>query len=396
MDIIKNLNKYYVFQYDIRSADQFYREMIVRVYKLSRLMGINFTDREFSVFNAVFLLAVVFHGMYVYVFSTSMYYYQDDVKKVLLNVTTVGFSIQMMAKLYLFVYNRLKVISLCELNNKYFEEHHSRSKAVKDALFKNAKLTYVLLQLAAMFPSVVMFLVVTFSILYTLITSNKLLPFGFEWMHSDTWTAYNVNILFQIVLLVYVVLATVGSDAIFILFLLVGSGQVDAITAMLQDLNAMIENDITEEQVTEQLREIIKLHQHLTLYMAKMEDSFKEYFLITLAALSFCMIVSLCAVLVIGWVMGIAVILFASSQLFYVCCLGTFWQIKCDELLIEVWTLKWYKLSLRNEKAFLMMLSASQVPLNLTAIFTSLDMSAYLNIHKTLYSICMILIQSTK
>ncbi|XP_065078600.1 uncharacterized protein LOC135701671 [Ochlerotatus camptorhynchus] len=331
--------------------------------------------------------------IYFYLFTTSTYYYRHDIEKILHNITTFGFSIQMSAKIYLFVICQKRITEIHELNLIFFEDNCSNSSNVKNALVKNAMLTNVVLKLTAM-STVMLCVILAFApVLYSIITSDKLLPYGFEWVHSNTWTAYFINYPFQCITTSYVALATVSTDATFILYLLTGCGKVDTLIAMFQDLNVMIERNVSEHGTTEQLTKIIKLNQHLKWYMASVEKTFKGYFLVTLGCLSLNMIISATAVILINWFMGVVVVLFSTIQLFYVCFLGTFWQIKNDELLIEVWFFDWYKLSVKNQKSYLLFLNAAQAPATLTAIFIPLNMSAYLTIHKTLYSICMILSQ---
>ncbi|EJY57561.1 AAEL017398-PA [Aedes aegypti] len=396
MDLIETLSRYYVFRYKINSAVQFYHEMVEKIDKYNAIIGANMFKSKSIVLTFPFALAVCMHCIYVYLFTSSMYYYRDDIEKILINVTTIGFSIQMLAKLYTFLYGRQNMVELHKLNLIYFENNHFGSETVKEALFKNAKFTYVVLQLVVIYLFTLWILITAPFLLYSVISSKRLLPFVFEWSHSENWIAYSVNFVIQAICFFYVVVGTYSTDATFIVYLLTGCGQIDAIGAMLQDLNTMIEDGASEQQITEQITRIVKLHQHLMLYMSDLESKFSGYFLTTLGVLSFIMIVSMCALILINWATGLLLVLIATCQLLFVCSLGTYWQIKCDKLLVDVWSLKWYRLSVRNQKSFLLLLNGAQAPLNLTAIFTPLDMSAYLSIHRTLYSICMLLIQFTE
>ncbi|XP_019527877.1 odorant receptor 22c-like [Aedes albopictus] len=396
MDYLAKLNKYRVFQYEINSAAQFYHEMVQRTDKFSRLLGANLIRHDFSMINRTFAVMVCLHATYIYLFTTSMYYYRNDIEKILLNITTIGFSIQMLAKIHLYAFRRERIVEINDLNQIYYENKYLDSKTVKDALIKSARLTYVVVKLNFIFSSAYWIVIITGPLTYSIITQNRLLPFGFEWTHSDDWTAYAINFTSQAILVFFVVVATIASDDTFIVYLLTGCGQMDAIVASLQDMNAMIDGDAQERKITEQLTRIIKLHQHLLLYMTELQDKYSGYFLITLGVLSYIMIVSLFAFILINWAMGLVLVLIGTSQLFFVCFLGTYLKMKYDELLLEIWLLKWYKLSIRNQKSYLLFLNGAQVPLSLTAIFTPLDMSAYLSIHKTLYSVCMLMMQFTE
>ncbi|XP_065078574.1 uncharacterized protein LOC135701652 [Ochlerotatus camptorhynchus] len=279
------------------------------------------------------------------------------------------------------------------MNVKFFSLDIIQDKTVKKALKPSAMLNNVLLTLTIYGYCVLVGIIGLAPMVYGLITSKQVLSFGFEAIHSDAWSAYAVNSLFQANCAYYVAFLTIVTDGTFILYLLTATGQIDAIIGLLKQLDAMMMLELEGQIIDNQLQKIIKFHQHHQLFMRQVENELNLYFLISIASLCFNMSISLAAFVLIDWYLGIVVFCFASSQIFYMCFLGSYYETKSDILITEIGSFDWYKLSLKNKKSVKFLLAATQAPIILTAILENLNVAAYLKIHKTVYSALMLLLR---
>lgn len=185
------------------------------------------------------------------------------------------------------------------MNLEYFDSEFSNDFDVQHALVENAMLTkFIIKMISNIFPSLSMTLNFV-PLFYSLITSNLLLPYGFEAAHSDTWTVYIINWVYQTTCAFYLVVITITTESTFVLFLLVGCGQIDALIALINQFNSKINTEKSEEEIALQLKRIIKLHQHHQLYVKKVKNLLEFYFLIAIASLCAVMTMSMAAVVLV-------------------------------------------------------------------------------------------------
>ncbi|XP_065078575.1 uncharacterized protein LOC135701654 [Ochlerotatus camptorhynchus] len=279
------------------------------------------------------------------------------------------------------------------MNVKFFSMDIIQDNTVKQAFKPSVMLNNVLLTLTIYGYCVLVGIIGLAPMVYGLITSKQVLSFGFEAIHSDAWSAYMVNGLFQANCAYYVAILTTVTDGTFISYILTATGQIDAIIGLLNELDGMMMLKPDEQEIDNQLQKIIKFHQHHQLFMRQVENELNLYFLISIASLCFNMSISLAAFVLIDWYLGIVVFCFASSQIFYMCFLGTYYDTKSEILITEIGQLDWYKLSLKNQKSIKFLLTVTQTPITLTAILEDLNVAAYLKIHKTVYSGLMLLLR---
>ncbi|EAT43639.2 AAEL004966-PA [Aedes aegypti] len=393
MDLLNKLQKYHIFRHDYKGADVAYINTIDRIEYFSGFMGINLFNRVFKFCNFTFLWGVSTLFIYIYLVLTSTYYYRNDIEKALSCVTTFGFSTQGASKIYSFILRRKKVIVIHEMNLAFFKLDIMQNETVKKAFQPSVQLNHILLTLTIYGYIGLVAIIALTPELYGLIISKCILPFGFEIIHSDAGFAYAINSWFQVNCTYYVAFLTTVTDGTFILYLLNATGQIDAIVELLHELDDMMMKEHEEQKIDEQLQKIITIHKHHQLYMRKVEHLFNLYFLISIASLCFNMSISLAAFVLIDWYLGVVVFCFASSQIFYMCFLGSYYETKSEFLITEIGSFDWYKLSVKNQKMVNFILATSQSPILVTAILENLNVAAYLKIHKTVYSGIMLLLR---
>nr|XP_029712088.1 uncharacterized protein LOC115256995 [Aedes albopictus] len=297
------------------------------------------------------------------------------------------------SKIYSFILRRKKVIEVHEMNMEFFKLDIMKYETVQRAFKPSVHLNHIILTLTVYgYIGIVAFIALA-PVFYAIIISKPVLAFGFEAIHSDSWSAYAFNSWFQVNCTYYVAFLTTVTDGTFILYLLNATGQIDAIVELLHELDDIMAKGHGEQQIEEQLQRIITMHKHHQLYMRKVEHLFNLYFLISIASLCFNMSISLAAFVLIDWYLGVVVSCFASAQIFYMCFLGSYYETKSEYLVTELGAFDWYKLSVKNRKTIKFLLMVSQSPILVTAIVENLNVAAYLKIHKTVYSGIMMLLR---
>lgn len=205
----------------------------------------------------------------------------------------------MASKVYTFILNRNRVIEINEINLKYFGTSGRKAASQLECLKPSAKIANILITMTIFGYVTLTSLIIVIPVTYGLIVSKKVLPMGYEVVHSTEWPGYIVNLLFQINCMIYVSLTTITSDGTFILFLMSAIGQIDAILGRLSEFSEQLKQTDDDEQITGNLKQILRLHQHHQRYMRKLDDLFSTYFMIAIISLYFCMSVCLASFLLV-------------------------------------------------------------------------------------------------
>ncbi|KAL1401263.1 hypothetical protein pipiens_006745 [Culex pipiens pipiens] len=186
-------------------------------------------------------------------------------------------------------------------------------------------------------------------LLYTIQSGEKTLPFGFyiPQLDRDTWFGYFCNYAIQIYLTTYVSSLDMGTDCIYMMTLMSSFTQIDLLKMSLVEMNKMIDNEDKD-----------------------LDNFFKQ----------------------LSWYQGYVFIAFLSYQLFFGCFLGTLLAIKNEQLQHEIYRVTWYKLSIPNQKMLQFVLKSSQESVCMSLIFAPLDMSTYLQVYKSIYSLFTMLL----
>ncbi|KAL9704984.1 hypothetical protein quinque_008502 [Culex quinquefasciatus] len=365
MDLIESLKRYRIFQFDYSNAGKVYLEAVDWIDRLNAFMGICYFDLKVSRLQPRFIWGITTLFIYIYLAFESTYWYRNDVEKLLLCITTHGFSVQMASKVYTFIINRSQVVEVNTMNRDYFEMETTKSVTVQNSHKSSATIAYILLKMTAACYIILVGLIVLGPAIGGAIVSEKILPFGFELSHSNAWPAYIMNLAFHVNCGFYVAFLTTSSDSTFILYLLTAVGQIDAISGLLNELNEMLEKNASEEY----------------------------YFMMAITMLYFCMSICLAAFVLINWYMGVLVFCFCSAQIFYMCFLGTALQSKTEFLMKEIDSFSWYRLSVPNQKFAILFLASAQNPILLSAAMVKLNVATYLQVHKSVYSFLMLLLR---
>ncbi|XP_055587404.1 odorant receptor 22c-like [Uranotaenia lowii] len=163
--------------------------------------------------------------------------------------------------------------------------------------------------------------------------------------------------------------------------------QTEAIKLMLVKFNVLINDPTTSEEIlTEELNEIIRLHSLVKDYLAKFQDKFG--YLALFVFITVAITVGMCLNVVANHLISSTTFLMLSVALtsFLYCSIGTYLLVVNDGLVITIYDIDWYMLSVPNQRKILFLLANAQLDPSLHAYFFTLGLSTFVQIMKASFS----------
>ncbi|XP_050093748.1 uncharacterized protein LOC126576500 [Anopheles aquasalis] len=393
MEFLRKLKKYRFFSYTPPNPYDGCVEITRRIDHFNRMMGISFFNPDHSFINPSFIFGIgnfVIYGFSVFI---TIYRFRNDITKVIHCLTTCGFASQAVMKLYSFIITRREVIALNEINSEYYRTMMSQSDGIKRVLCENLSLIYIVSRVAGLAYLVLELTTLITPTISSFSVTELILPFGFffPFVDPDTTFGYIWNFVFQLIISAYYWMLTVGSDITTIYNLLTACGQLDMLMALIDELNEELELGKPSVVIRQKIVQIVQLHQQHREYLQRLVDFLNLYHLIAVGCSVLAMIISVMGLVLLDWYPGVAMVFLGSSQLFYVCFLGTSLDIKTDDLTDKVGAVSWSKLSVADMKYMKLVLAMTQKPKVLVVATTPLNISAFVQIHKMIYSMGMML-----
>uniref|UniRef100_A0A182JI56 Uncharacterized protein n=1 Tax=Anopheles atroparvus TaxID=41427 RepID=A0A182JI56_ANOAO len=367
MDFLRLLGKYRFFRYTPADPLEACQYITNRIDNFNRGMGVSFFKHNHSFIKFFFIFGISCLVVYTASVLLSVYWFRHEITKVIFCMATFGFGCQAIMKIYSFIITRRHVLHLYMKNVKYYQDMLNQSDRVNQVLCENASLAYVLIKVTAIIYLILVIITMTLPGLSSMFLSSRILPFGFvlPLLNADTWTGYVWNYTFQVFCAYYYWMITVGSDITTIFNLLTAYGQLDVLMVLIDECNEQLARDEPLEAVRSKIVEIIQLHQHHRAYLQELVDFLNPYHFVTVGSTVPTMVIS---------VLGVELI---------------------DALTEKVGAIHWHKLSVRDMKHMNMVLAMAQRPKMLLVATTPLNVTAYLKIHKFIYSMIMML-ENTK
>ncbi|KFB47258.1 AGAP010507-PA-like protein [Anopheles sinensis] len=317
--------------------------------------------------------------------------------KLIYCLATFGFGCQGVMKIYSYIITRRRVIELYMINVKYNERMMNQSDRVKRVLCENATITHILIKGTMLVYIILVCVTVTIPGLSSIFLSSRILPFGFvlPFLDPETWTGYIWNYAFQVIMSYFYLVLTLGGDITTIFNLLTAYGQLDALMMLIEECNEQLARNEPAEAIQKKIVDIVQLHQHHRLYLQQLVDFLNPYHFVTVGSTVPAMVISVLGVMLLKWYPGAVIMFLGSVQIFYICFLGTGLELKTDALTDMVGAIRWDKLSVRDMKHMQLILALTQQPKVLLVATTPLNVTAFLQIHKFIYSLIM-MVENTK
>ncbi|XP_058053314.1 uncharacterized protein LOC131205292 [Anopheles bellator] len=394
MEFLRKLRKYRIFRYTPANPLDGWEFSAAMLERFCGHIGISLFKRSHNLFNFLFVFPICNFIIYGFSVFITTYRFRDDITKVIHCLTTLGFASQAIMKIYSFIITRKEVIDINETNHKFYRTMMKQSDRVKGVLCENIGLIYIVSRLAAIAYMVLELTVLIIpAVSSSLRITEPLLPFGyfFPFIDPDTLPGYLWNYVFQLLISAYYWYITVSTDIQTIYNLLTACGQLDVLMTLIDELNEDLANGKPQAMIKGKIIEIIQLHQQHREYLDRVVQFLNLYHLVAVGCSVLAMVISVLGLVLLDWYPGIAMVFLGSSQLFYVCFLGTSLDIKLDELTEKAGAVCWDKLSVVEMKYMKLVLAMSQKPKVLLVATAPLNMNAFVQIHKMIYSMVMML-----
>ncbi|XP_053667933.1 odorant receptor 67d-like [Anopheles marshallii] len=397
MEYLRVLKKYHFFHYSATNPLEASMYLTAGIETFNKSMGVSFFKRKHSFINFFFIFGISNLVLYVVSVLKSAYVSRHDMTKLMYSIATFGFCCQASMKIYCFVVTRQRVIDLYESNQHYYQDMMNQSNTVKRVLCDNASLIYIVIKGTVLVYLILVIIAMSIPGISSIFLSDLILPLGFTipFINDDTFAGYIWNYIIQIIMAVYYFIITVGTDITTIYNLLTANGQLDALMTIIEELDEQLERDECPEKIRDKIIEIVHQHQHHRIYLHQLVDFLNPYHCVTLGSTVPTMVISVLGLFLLDWYPGAVIVFLGSVQIFYICFLGTSLEIKTDALTLKVGAIHWNKLSIPDMKYMNLVLALTQKPKMLKVVTLPLNITAFLKIHKLIYSLIMML-ENTK
>ncbi|XP_052890094.1 odorant receptor 67d-like [Anopheles moucheti] len=397
MEYIRVLKKYRFFHYSATNPLEASMYLTTGIETFNKSMGVSFFKRKHSFINFLFIFGISNLVLYVVSLLKSAYFARHEMTKLMYCIATFGFCCQAITKIYCFIITRHHVIDLYENNLRYYQDMMNQSNTVKRVLCDNASLIYIVIKGTVLVYLILVIIAMTIPGISSIFLADQILPFGFTvpFINVDTFAGYILNYIIQTIMAIYYWIITVGSDITTIYNLLTANGQLDVLMTITEELDEQLERNDCPENIRKKIIEIVNQHQHHRSYLQQLVDFLNPYHCVTLGSTVPTMVISVLGLILLDWYPGAVIMFLGSVQMFYICFLGTSLEIKTDALTLKVGAIHWDKLSIQDMKYMNLVLALTQKPKLLEVITLPLDITAFLKIHKLIYSLIMML-ENTK
>uniref|UniRef100_A0A182G0B1 Uncharacterized protein n=1 Tax=Anopheles albimanus TaxID=7167 RepID=A0A182G0B1_ANOAL len=371
--------------------------------KFLRLIGISTANRNWSFWNFMFVFGITILTTYLTCIFYTCYLYRNDITKLIFCISTFGFGCQGIVRIFIFTVMRNRVITLNETNYNHYSSILNESDRVKGVVCKNLSLIYIIVKGTIYVYLMLVLAALVLPGIASFFLPERILPFGFilPALNPDEWTGYICNYMIQSTAAYYYYVMSAGSDVAIIYNLLTAAGQLDCMMVHIEELNDQLSGiGIASATNREKIVKIIKLHQFHRDYLTELMHFLYLYHVGAIGFTVLTVIISVMGVVLLRWYLGIIVSILASIQLFYICFLGTSFEMKVLMALalfpfLSVGAIKWDKLSCSEMKHMNLVLAVTQCPKLLMLVTTPLNINTYVQVHKMIYSMIMML-ENTK
>ncbi|XP_039432321.1 putative odorant receptor 83c [Culex pipiens pallens] len=390
MTLIKKLNSYKLFRHSYTEPFEFYDSLIVIPNRIAKIIGLDVFSENYKVLTWNWFSLIMMISVYFYCTAITAYEVRFDTGDLIYCLVEGGIGIQGLAKIYTYLVYRKELVWIHQYTKQLYRE--ACNAETKSMLMDNIFLLKVAIIVMLMCYAFTSISLITAPMLFSIMTGEKILPFGFyiPYLDRTEWFGYLINYAVHLYDTIYVSAEDMAADTIYMITMLSAFTQIDLLMMSLKETSQILDKD--DENLQAHLNSVIKRHEEHLKYLRTVETVYRFYFFITFVSLASVLIMALFAVVTLSWYQGYIFVGFISYELFFGCFLGTLLDIKNEQLQHEIYQISWYKLSIPNQNALRFMLQASQEPICLTIIFAPLNMPTFLQVYKSIYSMFTMLL----
>ncbi|XP_065074327.1 putative odorant receptor 83c [Ochlerotatus camptorhynchus] len=336
----------------------------------------------------VFLVADL--TLYILVNCWCLTVFWGQLTDVVFCLVTMGIAIQGFAKIANYTDDRLYELHV--YNVERFDKVRDYPEA-RESLETTAVLCKVFIKLfCTMFMMLTTFIPI-YTVVYSVSTKTLQLPFGFffPWIDHSNLFGYLINLSYHFLQIYEACYGLLATDTCFLFFIMHAIGQLDILIIYLRKLDELALNYDKikiDQDIYRLLDDIAEKHQEHMEYMSKLDSLLKPGFFVNFSCLIAETVASLYVQSTTGgiWYPGLIVVLLCVVQLFIACALGTIYSTKNDQLVEEIYNVSWYALPIPAQKSLTLILHSSQHPVVLSDGFDAIDLFAFVQIYKKIYT----------
>lgn len=259
MEFVKGLRRFRIFQHSQTNPAEFHRHVIVAPNAAARLAGLDIFTEGYTIIQWTVFFGIFFIGVYLFNCAFTAYEVRNNTKDLIFCLVTFGMAPHESVKFYTFLFFREEFLWMHQYTmNLYREECCDRTI---NMMMDNIFLLSVIVKMMMISYTFSIISIDLFPLAYSLITGEKIFPFGIyiPFVDHTTWFGYFVNFMLQVLLTLYVISESMGPDSMYMITMMSSFMQIDLLILSLKDLsNKILANDLNVEQ---NLKSIIKRYQ---------------------------------------------------------------------------------------------------------------------------------------
>nr|NP_001345710.1 odorant receptor 67 [Aedes aegypti] len=256
--------------------------------------------------------------------------------------------------------------------------------------------------LVAMLKSMVVIYTLSGSLIFllmttvVLITKEKvlLLRVYIPFVDHTTPVGYVITTAFHMLMIAFCVNGYLASDSVFVSTILPIVGYTNSLRREIDNFNASLDEiERNEEEITEQLMRIVKLHQMIVEYECQAVKFFKDSNLVQVSLQAGLLLVLVFMGLILHYLPAMCATLAVLFELTLYCSLGTVITTKNNQMMVDIYAINWHLLPKSQRMLVVFMLHRAQNGKNLyVGNFAPMNMTTYVQILKTVYTFLAMLI----
>uniref|UniRef100_A0A182M019 Odorant receptor n=1 Tax=Anopheles culicifacies TaxID=139723 RepID=A0A182M019_9DIPT len=377
-----------------------FRELLKPLIFFSKIIGVEMWTAPGKFLPASYYLST---QMALYVVSTihTVIKYKNDPINVMKTLVTISTAVQLYIKFLMGHRKAVIIKQLTETIEKDLLEHYQKGTKEEIAVLnRTGRYLQIFMRIMRVVVPCGSAGFGTYPLLVYLQAGEILPLFLYElpFLDHSTFVGYVVNMLFQLNLLVLGTMGLILSDFLYVMCTMYAMTQAEIFNIHLNELEAMLNDplkvDTKRTEIREKWLQCVYDHQLSTRYFNIVEQSFAFVCLAQVGMGVFTVCDCMLLVVLTDWfpTYGFLTVVFTALSLYFV--IGHAVELKLDKMYDRITSMPWYKLPVKEQKEFNLLLYRQQRPMMLTACgFIPMNFETYMSVLKCLYQFFVMVLQ---
>uniref|UniRef100_A0A182NZI3 Uncharacterized protein n=1 Tax=Anopheles epiroticus TaxID=199890 RepID=A0A182NZI3_9DIPT len=377
-----------------------FQKLLKSLINCSKVIGLEIWTAPGKLLPASYFL---FSQVLVYYISTvyTVRKYSGDTLHVMKVLITLGTAVQLSIKFFIGLAkaNKFKLLTN-EIEVDLLGRFENGTADETRVLKRTGRILWLLFRISTIYPTVGCVAFMFYPLIEYMINGAVMPLFLYELPYTDfsTTVGYIMTMVFQVTLLAVGTLGAVLSDFSFFMFAMYAMARADIFIVHLGELETMLNERNPEEKLQSKLREqwIVCLsdHQQTTNFLNLIEDVFGFFCLVQVVMGVIALCDGMLLVALTDWYPTYCFLLAMFTQMSIYFVIGHFVELKIDDMYNKVISMPWYKLPLKEQKEFTLLMCRQQRPMMLTACgFMTMNFETYMSVLRVLYQFFVMIMQ---